>query len=355
MKYQKMRHKTANNTFDLIESTERRDKNEDKEMKRFEMVGSYLFSAVGILLEYQFYDTIAEHLFLRVCFYATVLMFGCMILTDIISFKNNLQGLKYFLRGMRYACFVAFAVCLLAGLYFRIEDNKVEITGEMVSGTESNIEEFTVASSESVDTEQDSFTDTLSFFEDGSVSNISEEDTTSNIPGIADDDSLLELEGYINSSDGFFIKKDGSLNSFYRITSVYTYIATISNYSQRSIEINVKDAVTLELLEFIPYDQLDLEVVPEGADIGFFPIIFHFGMDTNKRIQKVLRVTENDVDVDRNVYYTVEPNEIRKLSMEVSFQEEGLYRFQFSVNYYKKGVKYTYTFPECTCVFKELD
>ena len=317
-------------------------------MENFEKISSYVVSLISALLAYQFYDTISEHLFLRCWFYATLIIIACMVVTDIISLNNEAQGLKSFLRGIRYVCFFALAGCLLAGIYFRIEDNKVVITGKTDSNSSTNYEESTEEITVPTPIEQGSSYVTDILEDRSTISGVSAEEIEDSDVGAADDDSALELTGDLAGSDGFVTLSNGQW--FYRIYSDYGYTATISNYSQRSIEINVKDAVTLELLEYIPYDQLEIESDSMGGDIGFYPIVFNFDMDTTSDIQKVASVTENDEPVADDFYYIIEPNEIRKLSMKISFKEAGLYRFRFSINYYKKGVKYTHDFPEDACI-----
>ena len=320
-------------------------------MEKFEKLSSYLVSLISALLGYQYYDTIAEHQLLKVWFYVSIFLTACMILIDVLCINHNEKNIKSFLRGIRYACIVSFIGCFIVGVLFRIEDNKIKITGETYSTSGSSVEESEIGTLDSSAVGNDLPDSTVSFEDISTISSASTDETVSDELGIIDDDSELELDGLLGGSEGFLTLSNGEW--YYRISSEYGFMATISNNSQRSIEVKVKDAVSLELIEFIPYDLLDINNESMGGDIGLYPIVFDFDMDTSTDFQKMVSVTENGEAVSEDVYYIVEPNEIRNLSMRVSFQDEGLYRFRFSINYYKNGAKYSYQFPESSCIFKK--
>lgn len=154
------------------------------------------------------------------------------------------------------------------------------------------------------------------------------------------------LEGVSEFSNG----------DLYELTEETCSISTtITNSSSRSIQIRVQDVVSLELLEFVPYDQLDIKdnyTCSIGADGLQTPIEFVYYIDTDSTIQNCESIFYNLEYVAHDAYYILHPNDIKELSVNMHLREEGYYKFRVSINYYEKGKKYTDILSEHECICK---
>lgn len=136
----------------------------------------------------------------------------------------------------------------------------------------------------------------------------------------------------------------------------YTISATIWNNSSKSIQIKPKDVVSLELIEFKPYQQLDIKnnySISIGADGLINPIVFVYNVDTDSVLQKYENISYGLKSILNNdSFLVVEPNDISELMVHVYMKEEGSYKYRVKVNYHMNGEKYSKTISEITCICK---
>ncbi len=275
------------------------------------------------MLSYLYYDTISEHILLKACLVLSGILLLVVFFADLISFfvsnkesdfKKNTRSL---ISRMRYLGLFLLVVCLFFGIIIYISDNKVVMSSDIYSR-----------------------------LKDGS-----EHDSTET-PIIFGEESILK-RGNIKLSD----------ESSYKLAYNYLLINTsISNNSQRTITIKFRDAVTLDLIEFIPYDQLDVKSL-DFNDIGagdyYYPISFVFSANTGNVKQELEKVYDDknglrNTPLNTNGSYEIDPNETREINIEMTLHDEGYYRFRYSISYYEKGEKKTKVFKECEFIYKEL-
>ena len=352
-------------------------------MNSIEKITSYVFTIMSIIVGISFYDTISENTLLRVCFYSAI-VFGIVLLAiDLILTIFTSSGTKRGVRvrkvmsGVHYVYILFFVGCLLFGVYFRIEGNKVEITGKPVLDSEigntidngyiNSIEGIQCLPTETINETEESVS------EDSSKLVIDERDFSSfNSADIHDYETDFSTETAQESMNELIPIKETFISSYgdvtllegdiyNRIEHEYIFSATISNNSQRSIELKVMDAVSLELLEYIPYDQLYVQTenygfAGKGDSVIQHPLLYTYDMDIGATLQKAKSVYEDNTFnesneiTDNQSYYVMQPNDIKEIYIYVNLKKKGYYRFKIGINYYVKGEKNSYTFPECECI-----
>lgn len=167
---------------------------------------------------------------------------------------------------------------------------------------------------------------------------------------------LQENTVRISCYDSAYAISEFSNGDLYKIAEEeYCISVTITNNSSRSLQIKARDVVSLELLEFTPYNQLDIKnnySWANGGDGLQNPLEFIYYMDTDSTLQNCENVLYNFETVTNDAFYVMHPNDIKELLLCISLKEEGYYKLRVSINTYDNGKKYTDKVFNLECICK---
>lgn len=160
----------------------------------------------------------------------------------------------------------------------------------------------------------------------------------------------------ISCYDSAYAISEFSNGDLYKIAEEeYRISVTITNNSSRSLQVKAKDVVSLELLEFTPYSQLDIinnYSWANGGDGLQNPLEFIYYMDTDSTLQNCESISDNFASVTNDAFYVIPPNDIKELLICVKLKEEGYYKLRVSINTYDNGKKYTDKVFNLECICK---
>lgn len=332
------------------------DNNEKTNIKKIsKSIASDAFTLFAILFGYQYYGVIAEYPYLTYLFYAACILGVCLLFWDIAvlllgDIKEQSKKIDRVINWMKIICIAMFLVCMCLGVVCYIKDSEVKVIF-----TEGKHDESLHAdSSENAISRRDD--DGLAIesnsSEDGNESSIEASITPYNYNPASNDDSI-GLKGYSGGAGGFIRLLDG--RSLYLLTASYGYSIEIINSTQRPIEFRCEDAVSVDLLEFIAYKDLEFEepLIFSGGDDVYYPKAFSLQLSGDLGLHKAMM--NADEKIHKDGYFTVAKDDIDKFSITTFLQDEGYYRFCYVVTYYKNGEKHTMKSPECECVCIHLN
>ena len=140
-----------------------------------------------------------------------------------------------------------------------------------------------------------------------------------------------------------------SMNSFDYDNDTYFSI-DLYNYSDNIIVFKDKDAVEIELLEFTPFEELEIDFISNGeGEIGFLeePIELVAEITPVKKTYPALFIENNIKRKPNGAMLKIAEDDTKTLKIHIHPQQEGLYRFRIKLNYSMKGKpesKYTKEF-----------
>ena len=117
------------------------------------------------------------------------------------------------------------------------------------------------------------------------------------------------------------------------------FMFDITNGKKEAVLINDYDAVVVDLLEFIPYEDLNIIQHSGGADGWKQTIAFRLDMSPELGRQAATPLIEGNEKEISGDMISLSENEVKRLKLKIYPEEKGFYRFKVIVNY-KQGGEY---------------
>ena len=133
----------------------------------------------------------------------------------------------------------------------------------------------------------------------------------------------------------------------------------ITNEKKEAIIINDYDAVVVDLLEFIPFEDLNIIQHAGGADEWTETIAFRLNMSPvlGRQVAAPL-IDGNEKEISGDMI-SLSENEVRRLTLKIYPEEKGFYRFKVIINYKQGGENKSFETKEynfvCTTGLNDLN
>lgn len=131
------------------------------------------------------------------------------------------------------------------------------------------------------------------------------------------------------------------------------FFIDIINGNKDILTLNDDDAIGVDLLEFIPYDELDIKESWGGADVWQEPLDFRINLKNNEGIQYAAPVLDGKMKESTGAYIRIPTYDMQRLKLAIFPELKGYYRFKLIINYNQEGVKNTYETQEYQFVCTE--
>ena len=124
------------------------------------------------------------------------------------------------------------------------------------------------------------------------------------------------------------------------------YSFDIQNNSEKTLYFNDNEAVEVDLIEFIPYDELNIVSSSGGADGWNDPTEFELNMSTDLGIQYARPMVDGKQKKANEGFLSIESNKMDRFMLRIYPEEKGYYRFIISINYIYNNEKFSYQTEE---------
>lgn len=124
------------------------------------------------------------------------------------------------------------------------------------------------------------------------------------------------------------------------------FFIDVINGNKDILTLNDSDAVGVDLLEFIPYDELNIKESWGGADVWKEPLDFRINLENNEGIRYATPVIDGEMKESTGAYVKIPANDMQRLKLAVFPELKGYYRFKLVINYNQGGGKKTYESQE---------
>lgn len=124
------------------------------------------------------------------------------------------------------------------------------------------------------------------------------------------------------------------------------FFIDIINGNKDILTLNDDAAVGVDLLEFIPYDELDIKESWGGADVWQEPLDFRINLESIEGIQYAIPVIDGEMKESTGAYVKIPASDMQRLKLAVFPELKGYYRFKLVINYNQEGGKKTYESQE---------
>lgn len=119
------------------------------------------------------------------------------------------------------------------------------------------------------------------------------------------------------------------------------YTFDIQNNSEKSLYFNDGDSVSVNLLEFIPYDELNIVQSSGGADGWNNPTEFELNMSTQIGQQIAKPFEDGSPKTLNGGYISIDANQMDRFMLKIFPEEKGYYRFTITINYQYNNKTFT--------------
>ena len=124
------------------------------------------------------------------------------------------------------------------------------------------------------------------------------------------------------------------------------YTFDIQNNSEKPLNFNDSDTVSVDLLEFIPYDELNIAWSSGGADGWINPTEFELNLTTQIGKQFAVPFENGNPKVINGGYISIDANQMDRFMLKIFPEEKGYYRFTITLNYIYNNKKHSHTTNE---------
>lgn len=317
--------------------------NDDKRFGNIEF--GPLLGIVSVAVSYQFYEKIKDNTLLKIFLLSLLVILVLLSVASIYEFLTQKKLLFYskFASILWVGWILAFFSCLMLGFILDItEKDEPDIEIELHTGVSNN-----TGYEKGISTIDESYSDYSDF--ENSDTSLSPESSKSNSYML--DESTTEMQAWneenVQYEDGdglidlerdlYDVSLSNGLHGTKVAVSSINFLPYFSlefrNDSDDTIIVNDNKAMGIELLQFIPYDQFEVEGENGGADGWDVPIEFKLNMTDELGIQFASRDTGDNEELRKDAYLKIPENDIQKFNLTIYPEEKGYYRFKVFISY----------------------
>ena len=177
---------------------------------------------------------------------------------------------------------------------------------------------------------------------------------------IVKDELKLDSNSYIKEEEvpGFSCKiNDGiSCKMMWAREDHYSADVAISLYNESDSTIVLdNNSISVELLEYIPYDEIHIYDEAGGFGPGdwYEAVKYRIDLKNEQKIQNAYHVFDDEEKGRNDAYLKLHGHDVQRLDLSVLPEEKGYYRFRLIINYDQAGNTKTYKTQEYNLVCME--